>query len=399
MKDDLAALIDYFDASRLSPRALFNRSAATVIGASALGTSGCAEEPKNGGTLRIGLGGGDSSDTLDPALADALVWVSADNKVEMRLVDKITPNADGSKWTFGIRKGVKFHGGTEMTADDVVATFKRHSDENVNSGALGTMTGIKDIKADGQNVTPTMTGPNADLPYLLADYHLVIQPKGGVDDPAAGIGTGPHKVTVQDAGVRYAFEKNADDWDANRGYYDGVEILAINDSTARNAALQSGQIHMVNRVDPRIARMLGSRPDVQVSNSRSRALIGKWSDAQRDSGLSCAVTSSSSPCDSIIRSSASRGSRDGKLGRAGAIIKCLPSVRNARLPSRHSFRSPISSVGRPSIAAILSINARACAARDLDNSPRCAFTTRSGLPAINRSVTSAPRGSSPGRIT
>ena len=287
MKDDLAKLIDFIDAGGLSRRGFLGRAAAfgtTALVATSILPKGLrAEEPKKGGVLKMGLGGGESTDTLDPGLADGpvafsvnrqwgdtVVAITPDNQLEPRLAETFNSNADSTEWTLAIRQGVKFHDGTDMTADDVVATFKRHSDENSKSGALGIMKGIKDIKADGNNVILTMTGPNADLPFLLADYHLVVQPKGGVDNPNAGIGTGPYKVVKEEPGVRYTFEKNATDWDANRGYYDGVEIIVINDNTARNSALQSGQVHMVNRVDPKVAKLLGKAPGVQVTHVAGR---------------------------------------------------------------------------------------------------------------------------------
>lgn len=287
MKDDLAKLLDFIDAGGLNRRSFLSRSAAfgatAVLGASVLGKGARAEEPKKGGVLKMGLGGGETTDTLDPGLADGpvafsvnrqwgdtVVAITADNQVEPRLAESITSNADGTEWTMVIRKGVKFHDGTDMTTDDVVATFKRHSDEKSKSGALGVMKGIKEIKADGQNVVMTMTGPNADLPFLLADYHLVIQPKGGVDNPSAGIGTGPYKLTKQEPGVRYLFEKHAEDWDTARGHYDGVELIVINDNTARNSALQSGQVHMINRIDPKVAKLLSKAPGVQVTHVAGR---------------------------------------------------------------------------------------------------------------------------------
>ena len=88
----------------------------------------------------------------------------------------------------------------DLTADDVVATFKRHSDENSKSGALGIMQGITSIEASGNAVIMKMDTGNADLPFLLSDYHLVIQPKGGVDNPNAAIGTGCYKLIVGRAG-------------------------------------------------------------------------------------------------------------------------------------------------------------------------------------------------------
>ena len=43
------------------------------------------------------------------------------------------------------------------------------------------MKGIETIKVDGKNVVLTLKEPNADLPYLLSDYHLIVQPNGGKD--------------------------------------------------------------------------------------------------------------------------------------------------------------------------------------------------------------------------
>ncbi len=288
MKDDLQKLLEFIDAGGLSRRGFLGRTAAfgavaTMGGTFAAGRA-MADEPKQGGTLIMGIGGGETTDTLDPGLADSpvpfnvirqwgdtLVNVTPDGQIEPRLAESFSSNADGSEWTFVIRQGVKFHDGSDMTADDVVATYKRHSDENSKSGAQGIMKSIADISANGQNVVLKMTGPNADLPYLLSDYHLVVQPKGGVDNPAAGIGTGPYKVVSGEAGVHYVFEKNKEDWDTTRGHYDGVEILVINDNTARNSALQSGQVHVINRVDPKVAKLLGRAPGVQVTHIAGRA--------------------------------------------------------------------------------------------------------------------------------
>jgi len=132
------------------------------------------------------------------------------------------------------------------------------------------MKGLTGIAVDGNAVVLSLDTGNADLPYLLSDYHLMIQPNGGFDDPLAAIGTGAYKLTAAEPGVRYAFEKNADDWNTERGHYDNVEILVINDSTARTSALQSGQVHVINRVDPKVAKLLDRAPTVHVKNVSGR---------------------------------------------------------------------------------------------------------------------------------
>uniref|UniRef100_UPI0035A90F66 ABC transporter substrate-binding protein n=1 Tax=Mesorhizobium sp. LHD-90 TaxID=3071414 RepID=UPI0035A90F66 len=258
---------------------------ALAFGASAgWSSSAQAEEPKKGGVLKIGIGGGSSTDPLDPALiaspmtriltrswGEGLVAVNPDGTLDYRLAESATPNDDGTEWAFKIRQGVKFHDGTELTPDDVVATYKRHSDEKSQSVALALMKGITDMRVDGQNVVLKLSTANSDLPYLLSDYHLPIQPRGGVDKPDAAIGTGPYKLVSYQPGVRIVMEKNMDDWDATRGHYDGLEIIVINDSTARVSALQSGQVHMINQIDPKIAKFLKSAPGIQVRNTPSRS--------------------------------------------------------------------------------------------------------------------------------
>ncbi len=272
---------------KMTRREFMGRAAALGVSAAMASTmfadAARAAGPVRGGTIKIGCSGGESSNTLDPALVasevplnvlrhwgDTLVQVSPTGEIVPRLAESIESTPDAKTWRFKIRKGVEFHNGKTMTADDVLKTIQRHSDEKATSGALGIVKGIESMKVDGDVFSVTLSTPNADLPYLLGDYHLVIQPNGGVDDPAAGIGTGAYTVAINEPGVRHGFTKWANDWDSDRGYADSSEILVINDATARTAALQSGQVHMINRVDPKIAKLLGRAPNLDVRNVSGR---------------------------------------------------------------------------------------------------------------------------------
>src|SRR5690606_19872694 len=126
-------------------------------------------------TLRVGLSGGESTNSLDPALAaspapnittqtwgEKLVDVTAEGQIDLRLAEDIDSSPDAKVWTFKMRKGVTFHNGAPVTAEDVVATYKRHIDEKSQSGALGIVQGIADMKAEGDMVTLTMASANAD---------------------------------------------------------------------------------------------------------------------------------------------------------------------------------------------------------------------------------------------
>lgn len=282
MKDDLALLIDRIDAARLNRRG-FMGGAAAIGALTTMGAPAFAADPVKGGILKMGLGGGESTNSLDPGLAasqvpfhinriigEPLVDVAADGTLEMRIAEAVESSADAVVWRFTIRKGVKFHNGAELTPDDVLKTLERHSNKESSSGAFGIMEGIASMRLDGDVVEVTLHSGNADLPYLMADYHLQIQPGGGMANPADGIGCGAYKIVVNEPGVRHTFEKFADYWDTSRGHYDGVEITVINDATARMAAIQSGQVHIANRVDPKIAKLLSRAPGLSVQNVSGR---------------------------------------------------------------------------------------------------------------------------------
>lgn len=277
-------MIDRVRKGRMNRREFIGRSTALGVSAglaAALYTKVAKAEPKKGGILRAGMQGGESTNSLDPALAasevpfainmtwgEMLVDVAGDGTIDYRIAEEISSNSDATQWQFKIRSGVEFHDGSTLTAEDVIATLKRHTDEKSQSGALGIVQGITDMKAEGDMVTLTLASGNADLPYLMADYHLVIQPNGGFDNPTAGIGAGPYKVAINEPGVRHVFERHANYWDAaNIAHADQVEIIVINDNTARTAAIQSGQVHFMNRVDPKIVELLKGAPGISIETA------------------------------------------------------------------------------------------------------------------------------------
>ena len=283
MNDQLDYLASRVTARKMTRREFMGRAAAIGISASLASSlfarAARAAGPVKGGTLKMGSVGGESTNSLDPALAlsqvsyhvlyafgEPLVNVAPDGTLDMRIAESVEANDDGSVWTFRIRDGIEFHDGKPVTAEDVMKTMERHSNEDSQSGALGIMRGIESMAIDGKNFVVNLTEPNADLPYLMSDYHLMIQPNGGMDDPATRIGCGPYKVEVDEPGVRHTFSKFENYWDDTRGHADSIEILVLNDATARMSALQSGQVHVVNRVEPKIADLLRRAPNINVYN-------------------------------------------------------------------------------------------------------------------------------------
>jgi peptide/nickel transport system substrate-binding protein len=269
---------------RLSRRDFLGRAAALGVSAglanSLLAGAAQAQAPVKGGVLRAGMVGGGATDSLDPGSwtsqvpytlgrcwGEQLLDVKPTGEIDYRLAESFEASDDAKVWTFKIRQGVTFHNGKDLTPADVVATMERHADANSKSAALAFVSAFDSVKADGQNVVITLKEPNADLPYVVGDYHLMIQPNGGKDNPTEGIGTGPYKLVVNEPGVRHVGEKHQGYWGSDqRGHADSIEIIVINDATARTAALQGGQVDMINRVEPKIVDLVKRVPGVTIRN-------------------------------------------------------------------------------------------------------------------------------------
>jgi peptide/nickel transport system substrate-binding protein len=247
-----------------------------------------AAEPKKGGRLVMGLGGGGTTDTMDPGQwenpvpiifgrcwGEQLTGASPkDGTVVPVLAESWDSSQNGSKWVFKIRNGVTFHNGKTLTAEDVAATYQRHADKKSSLSTTALFTGMRSVQATAPNeVTFELATPNVDWPVILSDIRIIIQPNGGKDDPNAGIGTGAYRVQTAEAGVRYVGEKYPSYW-RDLGHFDSVEIRNINDSTARTSALLTGDVHVINRVEPKTAGRLKTNSDIVIRSTPGKGIYG-----------------------------------------------------------------------------------------------------------------------------
>ncbi|MFQ5551491.1 MAG: ABC transporter substrate-binding protein, partial [Gemmatimonadales bacterium] len=196
----------------------------TASSALALWSRAASAKPVKGGHMKIGIGGGGASDSLDPATYDATFMITTgnstrnnvteigpDNSLQGALAEHWEPGGDAATWVFDLRKGVEWHNGKSLEAEDIIVSLNLHRGEDTKSGAKGVVSGIKDIKADGKHkVVFELDGPNADFPSILTDYHLNIVPaKDGKADWQSGIGTGAYTLEEFEPGVRAAVKLNS----------------------------------------------------------------------------------------------------------------------------------------------------------------------------------------------
>lgn len=269
----------------ITRRTILKASGALLVAAAgAMQFAHASDQPMSGGHLRLALGGGASTDTLDPAKSlsqvclvthrnwgDTLVETDPATGVAVSsLAESWSSSPDAKVWTFVVRKGVVFHDGRTVSVDDCAETLLRHMDPESQSVVSSILKIVKSVEKKDGNLVITLDSGNADFPLLLSDFHLVIQPGGGRDNPAAGVGTGPYKIVDWEPGVRATFEKNKNDWRSDRGHVESIEILVVNDASARFSALASGQVDFVNLMDPKTITFIKRTPNVELLVTKGR---------------------------------------------------------------------------------------------------------------------------------
>lgn len=266
----------------LNRRSVLKGAAASGLAAGLFGvaSSPARAKPSRGGTFRVGVHDGSSTDSWDPATTASILMIHSSHVARAYLTEITNENTlgpdlatdwqalgrDGSEWRFELSRNATFHDGRAVTAKDVIASMNHHRGPDTTSAVAPLLSDVTDIRADGEHaVIFTLSTGNADLPYLLSDYHLVIQPAkedGGIEW-ANGIGCGPYKVTEFKPGIRAAFERH-DGWHraGSGAWFDAVEMTVLNDPNARQAAIVTGDVDAVTDIDLKTAGMLARAPGV-----------------------------------------------------------------------------------------------------------------------------------------
>ncbi|SLN11832.1 Periplasmic dipeptide transport protein precursor [Roseovarius albus] len=260
----------------LDRRGFLKTTAATAMAASVpLGMARAA-----GGHLRVGKAHGQTTDTLNPgtwengftialghAVYGRLTEVGSDGSLQPELAESWEASDDAAEWRFNLRPGVTFHDGKPLTTQDVINSINFHRGEESTSAAGPIVAPITDIKAEGDTtVVFTLSGGNADFPFILSDYHLTICPaKDDSIDWESGNGTGSYTLKDFSPGVSATFEKNPNHW-RDSAPFDSIEMLALVDQNARTTALVSGDVDVIDRVDLKTAGLLGRKPGVNIQS-------------------------------------------------------------------------------------------------------------------------------------
>lgn len=220
-------------------------------------------------TLTVGVRGGPES--MDPHFSalgvhadamkhvfDTLVWSGDDLQIEPGLAESWRP-LDDTTWEFKLRKGVKFHDGSEFTAADVKFSVERIPEVTGPTTLLIYVRRVKEVViVDDYTVHMKTDGPAATLPndfvrlFIVShkaakDYSTKETAAEGFNSGKAAVGTGPYKYVSWEPKGDLVLERFDDYW-RGVGPWEKVVRKEMPNDSSRLAALKAGQVDLINYV-------------------------------------------------------------------------------------------------------------------------------------------------------
>lgn len=237
---------------------------------------GASDKPKTGGTLTMAIGKDltvmnplsrtFSTDKLIRQLMyESLLDLDDKGNIIPKLAESWEISKDGRVYTFRLRKGVKYHGGREMTAAD--AKFAIDYTLNPKNGAYGRQRLImveRAEAADKNTLKVYLKKPSASFLAVVTDIMAFsVIPQGsieeGIEKPTTyPPGTGPFKFVEWKPRQRIVFERYNDYWD-QKAYVDRVVLRPAPDDTVRFTALRAGDVDIVERTPYQWVRQILDR--------------------------------------------------------------------------------------------------------------------------------------------
>jgi peptide/nickel transport system substrate-binding protein len=252
-------------------------------GSSSASSGGAVAPAKQGGTMRIAsVTPAAAVNPLTIADEGGLVMLQQTGefliysnnralRLDPMLATSWKPNHDATVWTFELRKGVTFHDGRPLTADDVVYTFKANADPKAATNALSAFEGVLTPsgvqKAGPSTVRFHLEAPNGNFPYLVSsdNYNMIIVPNGTDFSKwqKTFIGTGPFK-------LKDFVQQSHADFVANPKWWGGKATLNATtfnfyaNQQPETLALEGSDVDVITQLVPAGAQALLSNPSYSI---------------------------------------------------------------------------------------------------------------------------------------
>jgi len=264
---------------------------AAALAVTGAGTAAAAD-------LTIGLGGAVSS--MDPHYHNVATNNMINRHIFGRLVDqdaqqKLVPDLaeswkaiDDTTWEFKLRKGVKFHDGSDFDAKDVVATLSRIPWVPNAPSSFRIFTGqITETKViDPHTIQLKTAEPFPLMPVFMAGFAIISDaferaPTEDFNSGKAAIGTGAYKLKQFVRGDRIELSRY-DGYYGTKPAWESVNVKQVTNSAARVAALLSGDVQIIDQVPTADFARLKKDKNVAISSVVSNRVIYLSMDTNRD---------------------------------------------------------------------------------------------------------------------
>ncbi|MGE0852678.1 MAG: ABC transporter substrate-binding protein [Hyphomicrobiaceae bacterium] len=201
-------------------------------------------------------------------------------------------------WRFKLRQGVKFHDGSDFTADDVIFSLERS--RSAGSDVKPFVAGIKEIKKiDSHTIDIVTNGPQPVLLNSIALWYIVpkkwfeahnavevARPIGSTPSQNHATfhanGTGPYKVKVREPDVRTVLAANLEWWAKRTGNVTEGTFTPISSGPTRVAALLAGELQMMYPVPLQDVARINATSGLRVLQNAELRTVFLGMDQGRD---------------------------------------------------------------------------------------------------------------------
>ena len=203
---------------------------------------------------------------------------------------------DPLTWRFTLRKGVRFHDGTPLTADDVLFSVERASQPSSQIRVYATALG-KPRKVDEFTVEFKLPEPNP----ILLEHATLVQimsrawcVKNKVERPldfsnkeesyasTHANGTGPYLLKSREPDVKTVMVRNPNWWGKHEGNVTEVTFLSIKSDATRVSALIAGNVDLILDPPPQDVPRLRKQSGIKVVEGPENRIIFFGFDQSRD---------------------------------------------------------------------------------------------------------------------
>ncbi len=252
-----------------------------------------ATQIKRGGTFRVGIAGGGTTDFIDgqnivnePDIIRNVITFEGLGYFDERYKPKIDGLAEElraekpTQYLIRLRSGIEFHNGKTVSADDLVYSIQRLTKAKLGlfgTAAFAAVDPKRIRKLDRRTVRLFLKQPDATLIDAFCQYFNGIVPEGYSPTSGRGkgplrfIGTGAFKVKSFVPGRQSVHVRNENYWREGQPYFDEVHIIDFGEETARVNALLGGQIHAAGDVPFAQVNLIRRRKGLKIYEAPSAA--------------------------------------------------------------------------------------------------------------------------------